>query len=158
MDTKTCSKCYLTKPKEDFYKSPGMKDGRRNDCISCCKEARKGRYKPEEAIQRAREWNKANPDRVKANQRRRRAEKKEEIDFKHFCYRFNLTSEEGLTWLKLKGQPCLICSKESTELDHDHETKTIRGWLCGNCNRGLGLFGDNPAVLRKAAIFLERNK
>lgn len=40
-------------------------------------------------------------------------------------------------------------------VDHNHDTKQVRGLLCSNCNRGLGLFQDNPALLREAAEYLE---
>jgi hypothetical protein len=53
---------------------------------------------------------------------------------------------------------CELCEqppgKRSLHLDHDHETGAFRGWLCSNCNSGLGLFRDNPRLLRKAAKYL----
>lgn len=40
-------------------------------------------------------------------------------------------------------------------VDHDHITGEIRGLLCHNCNRALGLMQDDVAALRKAADYLE---
>jgi hypothetical protein len=50
------------------------------------------------------------------------------------------------------GQPALrtLCN------DHDYATGAFRGWLCGNCNRGLGLLGDNVTGLMKAMSYLTR--
>lgn len=40
-------------------------------------------------------------------------------------------------------------------LDHDHTTGKFRGWLCGDCNRGIGLLGDNLEGVRRALAYLE---
>lgn len=42
--------------------------------------------------------------------------------------------------------------------DHWHagpKDGEFRGWLCSNCNSGLGFFADNPDRLRAAAEYLE---
>jgi hypothetical protein len=42
-------------------------------------------------------------------------------------------------------------------VDHDHKTGKIRGLLCRNHNTGLGLFRDDPAIIRQAAAYIERH-
>ena len=57
---------------------------------------------------------------------------------------------------------CDICGREPIEApyqrlirDHDHETNTLRGTLCGPCNRALGLLGDNLLTLQRAVKYKE---
>lgn len=47
---------------------------------------------------------------------------------------------------------------EKLAVDHDHETGKVRKLLCHNCNRALGLFKDNPEIMRKAASYVEEHK
>ena len=50
-----------------------------------------------------------------------------------------------------KGQPRM----QMWVLDHCHDTETFRGWVCSNCNTGLGAFKDNVKRITKAKNYLE---
>lgn len=52
---------------------------------------------------------------------------------------------------------CLVCDRFFEELDveHCHRTSRIRGLMCGRCNTAMGLLCDDPALLRRAADFLD---
>lgn len=47
---------------------------------------------------------------------------------------------------------------EKLHIDHCHTTGKVRGLLCPNCNRALGLFQDNPELMRQAATYVEEHK
>jgi hypothetical protein len=50
---------------------------------------------------------------------------------------------------------CECCGKrKATHLDHDHKTDAFRGWLCGNCNRGIGQLGDDVQGIQNAMGYL----
>jgi hypothetical protein len=64
---------------------------------------------------------------------------------------------------KAAGYPpdntCQICFQVSTKtlsLDHNHKTGKFRGWLCNNCNTGLGMFKDSPEILQRALLYLRQ--
>lgn len=75
--------------------------------------------------------------------------------------RFGLTEDEYDLLVERQGGVCAICGLGPTTdgrrlaVDHDHHTGVIRGLLCTNCNVGIGNFGDNLEVLRKAIAYLE---
>jgi len=52
------------------------------------------------------------------------------------------------------------CCQEITENfvpDHNHETGNFRGWLCRNCNQGIGKLGDNLEGLLRAVSYIVKN-
>ena len=65
---------------------------------------------------------------------------------------FHLTREDRA---KLGEPKCAICgTNQRLRVDHDHTTNTVRGWLCDNHNKALGLFRDNPEHMLKAIEYL----
>lgn len=73
---------------------------------------------------------------------------------------YGLTEAQWFALYQKYNGRCGICEKPEPinvlNIDHDHTTNVVRGLLCGHCNKGLGLFRDNPQRLREAAAYLER--
>jgi Recombination endonuclease VII len=72
-------------------------------------------------------------------------------------------------WKRLKlpkptREPPVICeccglaptTKKRLALDHDHTTGKFRGWLCSECNFGIGKLGDSLDGLERARLYLLR--
>lgn len=56
-----------------------------------------------------------------------------------------------------KGK-CEICYKPTDlVVDHCHKTGKVRGLLCNNCNRAIGLLGDNVHSLFNAWLYVKEN-
>lgn len=75
--------------------------------------------------------------------------------------KYGLTLEQYQQMFENQNGKCAICQEEEKgrllPVDHDHSNGKVRGLLCGNCNRGLGLFKDNKDLLQKAANYLAVN-
>jgi hypothetical protein len=74
---------------------------------------------------------------------------------------YGFTLEQFEAMLLAQRNCCVVClcsfgSSKDAHVDHDHTTGIVRGLLCTNCNNGLGRFKDDPAILRRAADYLER--
>jgi len=77
----------------------------------------------------------------------------------YFFRTYGMTRRELAELREAQGDRCAICgAAEPQHLDHDHETGSIRRLLCQRCNHGLGLFRDDPGVLRAAAEYVEEHR
>lgn len=113
--------------------------------------------KREENLAKSKQWRADNPERVRENNRasyaRNKAQQREYGLAKHARLTYGLSPEE---WRAVRMSPCEICGFMPSVADHD-EPGTLRGSLCDWHNRALGLFNHSPALLRRAAEYLERN-
>ena len=74
----------------------------------------------------------------------------------HLRRKYGLTLTQYAEMVAVQGGVCAICGvSASLEVDHDHGAGKVRGLLCANCNRMLGMSHDNPDVLRAAIEYLE---
>ena len=127
---KRCPSCHQDLIYTKFSKSSFTKDGRAGHC----KECRKLRYP------------------YKASSHK----------IHHLFNRYGLEWEQYLDLFEKQNKQCLICSRSinlegTAHVDHCHKTKLVRGLLCGNCNKGIGLLQDDPMLLQKAKEYLENS-
>lgn len=88
------------------------------------------------------------------------------LNLKNTLRRYGVTPEWYETKLAEQEGACAICghvpppggikSASRLHVDHDHESGAVRDLLCNRCNMGVGYFRDNPALLRLAAAYIER--
>jgi hypothetical protein len=81
----------------------------------------------------------------------------------HFKRSYGITIEQYDEMVRQQGNACAICGRSGNAefhgrlcVDHNHETKKVRGLLCDNCNGGLGKFLDDPSALFRAIIYLRK--
>ena len=78
---------------------------------------------------------------------------------------YGIDYSDYLRMLEEQNHKCKVCGskgfkmKETHNLllvvDHCHTTGEVRGLLCHNCNRGIGLLQDNVGNLKSAIKYLE---
>lgn len=90
--------------------------------------------------------------------------KKQGQDLLHHNYkkyeRSGITKEQYEIVFEAQKGVCAICKQPPKDthalaMDHNHATNEFRGLLCKECNRSLGLFGDNIDTLTNAVIYLK---
>jgi hypothetical protein len=137
---KTCTKCNIAKPLEEFGKQSANKDGLMYYCKSCIREYHKARY--------------ADP-KYKDYQRNT-----------SLMATYGITLEDYHIMLDEQGGVCAICGLPERRkhartddpmflaVDHDHNTGQVRALLCSTCNIMLGHAQDDVSILARAIQYL----
>jgi hypothetical protein len=142
MKNKKCTVCKKHKPLSCFYNSKTSKDGKGYRCKECDTVARK-------------KWSQDNPERAKESRRGRLLKN-----------RYGITIKDYDALLEKQGGACGICKASSNRhlnnsafsVDHCHQTGQIRGLLCNQCNRALGMFNDSEELIQKALDWLRKDQ
>ncbi len=128
---KICTRCNESREDTDFRLKVKGQSARRSICKFCANKLRA-------------KWAQKNPSKVQAWLRQ---------------YNYGITSDEYSKLWATQGGLCVVCgasesvSGRQLDVEHCHETGTIRGLACNGCNTGVGIT-DNPDLLVKKAMFL----
>lgn len=124
----------------EFY--PGH--GRCKSCFNTLQGAYAKRH-PKKGRKASKRYRQRNPRKVKDSALRHK------YDITLAEYELLALSQDGLCW---------VCREppdgERLYVDHDHETKIVRGLLCRSCNTILGLIERHPFVLSRFPEYLEK--
>ena len=171
--TKICRTCEKDLPKEDF------REGRRR-CIRCEQEAYSKKWSGTTSIV----CNKCNIEKPVSdyykNHKRckscykdsyKNKPKKSKEDRKDYQLKYSYGEDFGLEeYNKLsdsQNHSCAVCKCKNTNgrpdsdylyVDHCHESGEVRGLLCSNCNRALGLLKDDVYLLQSCINYLNKYK
>jgi len=135
-DLFSCTKCKGLQPLSEYHKRSRVPCGHDSWCKTCKALYRKDYFLRNKEKESARAREKAWKD-----------------------VGISLSKREYDTKILALGGKCEICGtdQQTLQVDHNHTTSKIRGYLCGHCNRGLGHFKDSLSLLQKAALYLEKN-
>src|SRR5579859_1107939 len=129
---KKCTKCGVMKYPHQFSKDKHTSSGRHSSCSSC-NASRCTRYRKS----RLTKWRRG-----------------------HLLRTFGLTTEKYVLMLRKQNGVCAIChhapNGKPLAVDHDHTNNKTRGLLCESCNQALGYLQDDPELVRRALVYLEK--
>jgi hypothetical protein len=141
-----------------------MKDG----LFGCCKKCDDARrHDPVKVAATKQRWIERNPDKRSTASREWQARNAEYVRNNSYKFKYGFSTLAYDSMLEVQGGGCAICSKTAEQqfrsdgsprrlaVDHCHSTNFVRGILCQDCNRILGLARDNPEILNNAACYLE---
>lgn len=151
MESKACLRCKITKTLAEFSSDKRRHDGLAVYCRPCVAVKNLAQRTREQATVEGRE----------IRRMRLRAA---------YVRKYGMTVADFKDLEDRQGGTCAICERPETAaqtgpskdrprllaIDHDHVTNKIRGLLCHRCNVVLGLVGDDPDRLERAARYLRR--
>lgn len=148
-----CWKCRKFKACTAFNKNSFKKRGLSDECRICKSDL-------------DREYRLKYPDRIQEYKRTH----KNFMRCSKYKRKYGITLLEYLKLLEKQNYKCKICKqgetyhnpynkklKKNLAVDHCHKSGHIRGLLCGNCNKGLGLFKDDTTLLSRAGKYIKKN-
>lgn len=122
----------------------------------------------EERAAYLKEWRNKNRDYVRAKLREKNSTPEGfEISKNSRLKRaYGITLNEYRDMFSKQNGLCFICGNPEERglrrddslnlaVDHNHTTGKVRKLLCNNCNRGLGAFRDNIAVMERAIQYIK---
>lgn len=132
-----CTMCNEDKPFAEFHKHKLGRNGMDSMCRECKRVVSRERNKDPEVQERS----------------HRRAKERQ----------FGLYPGQYDEMLKAQGHGCAICggvngNGKRLHVDHCHATAKVRALLCYGCNTGLGVFKDDPVLMRAAADYIEHHR
>lgn len=137
---KTCTKCGVAKPLDQYHRNIACSDFKRPDCKSCVSAARRKKYADDPSErERARISHAATRERRRQREREWRAANPEIARIRDAA-NYALQAEKALARAKLRyavatgevaRQPCEICGATKTEGHHADYSKPLEvRWLC----------------------------
>lgn len=149
----------MTKNLMAFPKLKAGKNGIHSNCYECIRKYR--------AIYRSENRQYL---REKSNISAKKNRPKNRLKYKDRALKmkYGITLDEYNIILKAQNFVCKICYKKETgkynngdikslAVDHCHKTKKVRGLLCENCNRALGLLKEDINIVQAVIEYLKGN-
>lgn len=121
-----------------------------------------------ESLSKSRRWALRNPEKQKTASTRWVAdnpEKRRQTSRNYFLKRdYGITQADYDRMLEEQDGKCAGCGTDTPTgkwkvfaVDHCHHTGKVRGLLCNECNRGMGLLKDSAEIMQSLINYLQTN-
>ena len=141
MTTRTCTKCHVEQPLDDYYLTGRSSDKNKTSRHYVCKTCTKARIKAK---------NDANPDLARD---------------RHLMRTYGISLAEYKDLLDKQDLHCACCGTDKPGgrwdtfcVDHDHATGAVRALLCNDCNIVLGIINDSQDLLFRFISYLAKHE
>lgn len=154
-----CRTCGLTKPQEEFPRNKNYKSGYDTWCKVCKREYEaQFSFAPDPSVTEK----KCTSCYLILSTQFFYGHKKNRDGYMSICKmchkadydrrNYGITKEE-LT--EICGSDCMICGEPGECIDHVQGTKIVRGFLCHNCNKGIGFLRHDDRIVLAALKYLQ---
>ncbi len=176
-EEKTCRHCHRARSISDFSKDHTRGDGLHPYCRICRNEAKRKRhhfryhndseYREKLKLRDRLRWNGKRRENCLKKWANRTSDQKKDAVIK--CI-YGISMADFYRILKEQNGVCAICCNYETRkdkytgkpcrlhIDHDHQTRKVRGLLCMKCNNGIANFRENLEFLDNAKEYLIKHK
>lgn len=147
---KTCTRCDVYKPYEQYYHLRTTRDGRQSWCKACTISYNTAKNRRNGTVNASKQRKQERVANTRTRDGRSSAERV------HYTYHISLERAERLRAIPL----CQCCNKpisvedRTHTIDHDYDRGQVRGVLCIQCNTGIGKLGDSLDGIEQAAYYL----
>lgn len=150
----------IEKPISDFNKK---RDGYQPMCKECYKTYNKARYEAqsEKLIAQTKAKYKRDPEAYKARSKQWVIDNPEKTKERHLKRTYGITLQEYNDLLQKQQDLCSTCKTHKSafdydlHVDHNHITGKVRGLLCGDCNRAIGMLKDSTTIVSNVLDYLK---
>lgn len=152
--TRRCTRCGMTKPVTDFsWRTDLATPNWHSWCRACETAYDRARYLAQQEERKA--YSRSRYAAIRADPQRFLI-----YSLRLAASRLGLDPDLIIRHFESHHGCCDICggqndaSRTRLAIDHDHESGTFRGLLCGTCNTAIGLLRDRPKIAIAAAGYL----
>lgn len=145
----TCYKCKLEKSTDKFYCDKRKKTGFHSWCKPCERERDSQPHLVAKRTENCRRYRaKLGPEKCREMNR-----------IKWRQWRYKISPEAYERMFREQNGSCAICQYQYTDgrvlqIDHDHNTGTVRGLLCKKCNTYIGMIGERLETIERMRVYL----